>query len=659
MIPAVVSSLTILVLGLTAAFAPQQSGLMAASAVLALLVCWLLIFDLISIKRSLLNLISRGSGATCDRLRPVKPPLSSLGQQCRQLLDWLQLSRAAGMNEENENSEIDVQKFMDSRQRLGTKEKSDHGGNTLHRALDRFRLRARVPVSALIWHDHGSLQVLLSGKGSARLEAQLRGIFEPFFLHADSSMLGARDGHAAESLLGEFSIFGYRHTWSAELRNSSGSEPIKMIVWVGFSAEFIPGHPEISRLRSLLGNLSTDVTHSAEIAALEERVNEAQREQRDRSELIAQLSHDLRSPLSNIKGILNVMQLESRDAQISDMLEAALKNCENVAELIQDLLDYSRHQFGKLVARRENCDIRELAAQAVKSFAFSAKAKGLDLAAIVDLDDPLEVCCDSSHFKRIISNLLSNAIKYTRHGKIELRVTAVSSECVRISVKDSGMGMSPVQVQRLFTPFTRFHHDIAEGVGLGLALAKILTEVNGGSISASSLEGRGSEFEVLLPAAAACVAKQALSAQRKGFPHCAVAGLKVLVVDDDADCVSTMARALSSRGIDVLQAVSVPDALSIINFERLDAVISDSAMPHGGGEAVVEAAQLRNPGIKVLVLSGSADSAPRHFVRMDSAEVTFMSKPADITKIFEWLAFKSGVTDAEGWQQRAVGGGAG
>ena len=229
---------------------------------------------------------------------------------------------------------------------------------------------------------------------------------------------------------------------------------------------------------------------SIEMAELSGKVEQLKEEQQRRSEFLAQISHDIRSPLNNIQSILHLLRIDRSAPDAPEMIDIALKNCRDVADLVQDILDFVRHQAGKLVARRSAVNLVELARDVARSFEVQAKAKQLRIQ--LDLPDaPANCQVDPRHLRRVLSNLMANALNYTEQGQVAI---SISCEPLSLCVRDTGVGISDQQLSNLFAPFSAGAQ--SKGIGLGLALSKALCELNAVELVARSSLGEGSVFEL-------------------------------------------------------------------------------------------------------------------------------------------------------------------
>jgi signal transduction histidine kinase len=233
---------------------------------------------------------------------------------------------------------------------------------------------------------------------------------------------------------------------------------------------------------------------------------EVQHADRRKSEFIAALSHELRNPLAPIRTGLHLLRRSSPDspiaAQAREMME---RQTAHLTRLVDDLLDVTRISHGKVELQRTRINLHEVVQKACDDLrsAFERAEVALEL----DVPPgPLWIEADATRVAQIVGNLLQNAVKFTPAGGRVIVEVAASGGYARISMRDTGVGMDPGQVERMFEPFAQAEQGLARtqgGLGLGLALAKGLVELHGGSIQArSDGPGRGSEFVVSLPLAA-------------------------------------------------------------------------------------------------------------------------------------------------------------
>jgi len=317
-----------------------------------------------------------------------------------------------------------------------------------------------------------------------------------------------------------------------------------------------------------------------------------------RDEFLAVVSHELRSPLNGIQNWAYV--LESQVAGGAPLMRRALAGIKTGVEqqvrLIEDLLDATRVMSGKLRLTRKPFVLRTALESALNSVRSLAAERGITLHVDSTLDEH-EIDGDADRVQQIIWNLLTNAIKFTQEGGDVWLSADLVGEVVRIVVRDNGRGIAPEFVPYLFDPFRQAdgaHTRRTGGLGLGLALVKRLTELHGGRVHArSDGEQRGAAFTVYLPLHAGAELTTPLAEDRaRSGPLPSLAGLRVLLVDDQQDARDALATLLAQVGAEVGSVGSGQEALSQLdawaNSGRPQAVVCDIALPDEDGYAILQ-----------------------------------------------------------------------
>jgi PAS domain S-box-containing protein len=388
---------------------------------------------------------------------------------------------------------------------------------------------------------------------------------------------------------------------------------------------------------------TTESKRAAEVMAGEARRREeileaeraargdAERAARLKDEFLAVLSHELRTPLTSILGWAAVLGGAARsDADVARGLERIEHSARNLAQMVEDLLDVGRIASGKVRLDLQPIDVREVAAEALTSVEASAALKQIEIEAALG-DAPIRTCGDPTRVRQIIWNLLSNAVKFTPRGG-RVRVTLGSTgDAVTIEVSDTGKGISREFLPNLFERFrqadasyTRRHG----GLGLGLAIVKDYTELHGGTVRAESGgEGRGATFTVSLPLRGAAPSIEAARAV-----PVELAGVRVLVVDDEADTTELVRRILEERKADVVTADSAGAALDAIQELRPDVLVSDIGMPGEDGYQLLRAVRALSPdrGGRTPAAALTAFARPEDRTRALAAGYQiYLTKPID------------------------------
>jgi PAS domain S-box-containing protein len=327
---------------------------------------------------------------------------------------------------------------------------------------------------------------------------------------------------------------------------------------------------------------------------------EAERASRMKDEFLATLSHELRTPLNAILGWSQILaKSEDVSQEIGEGLQIIERNARAQTQIIEDLLDMSRIVNGKVRLDVQPVELASVVHAAVDTVRPTAEAKGVRLQVVLDpLAGP--VSADPSRLQQVFWNLLTNAIKFTpRDGRVQVVLERVNSH-LEVAIADTGSGIKPEFLPHVFDRFrqadastTRRHG----GLGIGLAIVKQLVEMHGGSVRAKSAgEGMGSTFTVALPLAPLRNLPEHHEAERRhpaapaSGPSdlCAeIAGVRVLVVDDEPDARGLVKRLLENCGAEVRTAASAGEAMTLLTEERPDVLISDIGMPDEDGYALI------------------------------------------------------------------------
>ena len=345
----------------------------------------------------------------------------------------------------------------------------------------------------------------------------------------------------------------------------------------------------------LLARRRADQATEVERAARQE----AERAGRVKDEFLAMVSHELRTPLTAILGWVQLLEGEPGvTEEIREGLGVIARNTRVQVQLVDDLLDMGRIASGKMRLDVQRVDLAAVVEGALETARPAAEAKGLRLQKV--LDPTVFVSGDPGRLQQVFWNLLSNAVKFTPKGGFVRVVMQRINSHVEVSVSDSGQGMKPEFVAHAFE---RFRQSDAQGtrktggLGLGLAIVKNLVEMHGGSVAATSEgEGRGSTFIVQLPLA---VLQQQGEGERVHPRSAAVAsspfkvdgisltGIRVLVVEDDADARNLVRRVLADSGAKVVATASAAEALAALESFTPDVMVSDIGMPEQDGYELI------------------------------------------------------------------------
>jgi signal transduction histidine kinase/CheY-like chemotaxis protein len=295
--------------------------------------------------------------------------------------------------------------------------------------------------------------------------------------------------------------------------------------------------------------MSRNLIHQLEEQSVELREAHTRAEEASaaKSEFVANMSHEMRTPL---QGVLGVLQLAIEDEQSeakTRRLETARRSAETLLSMIDDILDFSRIEARKLELEAVYFPLRQMLADTMKALGVIAAGKGLTLSYLVQQDVPETVWGDPLRVRQILVNLVGNAVKFTHEGEICVLVSRAQGK-IRFDVRDTGIGIAPQLRERIFEPFTQADSSLSRrhgGAGLGLSIVVRLLEAMGGSVDVSSEQGAGSVFSFLLPLTADAVGS---APQRKPWES-NLAGRSVLIVEPEEMSRAAIAEMLRSRGI--------------------------------------------------------------------------------------------------------------
>ena len=397
------------------------------------------------------------------------------------------------------------------------------------------------------------------------------------------------------------------------------------------------------------------------LTATEAAKAEAEAANRMKDDFLATLSHELRTPLNAIVGWAKILRSGKVDAEdVEEGLSAIDRNSQAQSQIIEDLLDISRIVSGNLRLDVQRLNLSDILDAALASVLPAANAKEIRVHKVLDsLVGP--VTGDPARLQQVVWNLLTNAVKFTpKGGTVQVLLERVNSH-VEISVIDSGIGIKPEFLPQVFDRFrqadgstTRLH----AGLGLGLAIAKHLVEMHGGSIRAKSPgEGQGATFTLTLPITVVHpdqpdrvkVRPKESGAIDNVCQDSALAGLKVLVVDDEPDARQLLRRALADCQAEVAIASSAAEALALIEKFQPDVIVCDIGMPEQDGYDLIHRVRA-NPATKdipaaALTAFARPEDRKRSLLAGFQTHVAKPVDPAELTAVVASLAFRTGKGD--------------
>ncbi|MFK7859371.1 MAG: ATP-binding protein [Granulosicoccus sp.] len=386
--------------------------------------------------------------------------------------------------------------------------------------------------------------------------------------------------------------------------------------------------------------LQQEVTaHEITETALHHAREKAEAANEAKSRYVIGLSHELRTPLNSILGYAQLME---QDINLPEHRQNGVRvirdSAQHLAGLIENLLDISRIEADKLTIHRDRVSLHQFLHQLIHMFHIQAESEGLEFRVSISSHVPKRVFADEKRLRQILINLLSNAFKYTVRGHVELSVD-YGSQVTTFRVCDTGVGMSAADLERIYEPFETLpdaNTSIPKGTGLGLTISKLLSEIMGGDLTASSVKSEGSCFtlKLLLPPITneKPIALTALNTHKQLLKR-----KSVIVVDDDENHRGLVAEFLEPMGFKVQGYPDAMSCLEIPDLQNIDVFLLDISLPGMNGWDLAERIRQRCKGpVRILMISALADAQVQHHAH-DSSSNNFFVKPLDLHKLLTRL----------------------
>lgn len=363
-----------------------------------------------------------------------------------------------------------------------------------------------------------------------------------------------------------------------------------------------------------------------------------------KSRYVMGIGHELRTPLNAILGYAQLMELDEHiPAHRRGGVRVIRRSAEHLSGLIDGLLDISRIESGRLQLSRDEVSLADFLDQIVEMFRLQASAKGLKFRFKRPEQLPALVSTDEKRLRQILINLLSNAIKFTARGHIVLRVS-MRSGVAEFEIEDTGTGIPERDLERVFAPFERgpgVDPETTPGIGLGLTITRLLTEIMGGEISVRSTVGEGTAFTVRL-LLSAITSPRIEPRQRQRIVGYVGRRITIVVADDDAAHRELMREMFVPLGFVLLTAADGPSCLELARACEPRLFLLDIAMPGMDGLELAE--RLRQQGhTRVPILMVSANMTPTGDMNATEVHEGLLPKPLDMQKLFDRMEALLGI----------------
>jgi PAS domain S-box-containing protein len=415
-------------------------------------------------------------------------------------------------------------------------------------------------------------------------------------------------------------------------------------IWVRYSARSVYDEQEnFLYNEGIIEDITQRKEAEAQVSQLLEKEQQAREEaeaaNRLKDEFLATLSHELRTPLNSILGWAQMLQRGTlSQKQTTKALSIIERNVRDQTKLVEDLLDVSRIVRGKMKLDLRLVDLYQVVNEALNMVRPTAEAKSIQLQILPPEPEILRINGDVDRLRQIIWNLLINAIKFTPNkGKVTVRLEQVE-EMVMVHVTDTGIGIESDILPHVFDRFRQVDSSSRRrhgGLGIGLAIVRHLTELHGGSVTATS-EGQdqGSTFSVKLPAAITQESEVNSPVVESATNLPQIAGIRVLVVDDEPDTLQLTTMILEEYEVQVTAVESVAQALQALETQTFDLMISDISMPEADGYDLIKSVRTSYPQMSAIALTAFASDRDRT-TALETGFDLYLAKPIDADQLVE------------------------
>ncbi|MCP4607089.1 MAG: response regulator [Planctomycetes bacterium] len=369
-----------------------------------------------------------------------------------------------------------------------------------------------------------------------------------------------------------------------------------------------------------------------------------------KSQFLANMSHEIRTPMNGIMGMLELAMDEPLDDKVEDYLQTAKLSADTLLAIIDDILDISKIEAGKICIEIIDCSLKQLLCEIYALMLPQAEQKGIELTISIDTPVPEQIRTDPTRLRQCLLNLVGNAIKFTDSGYVRIHVNGqdgTDGTAIRLDVEDTGIGIELDKQKLIFEAFTQADYTTTRkfgGTGLGLVITRNLSKLLGGTISLDSKPGEGSTFSLTIPAGVD-VGKGLMMAEftpdlagaRESLDISTQFSGKILVVEDDSASQKTILAILTKLGLETDIANNGKQAVQKATKKLYDLILMDMHMPNMNGYEATKSLRKQGLTIPIIALTASVTKSDLEKCLTSGCD-QFLCKPVNRKKLLETLA---------------------
>jgi len=381
------------------------------------------------------------------------------------------------------------------------------------------------------------------------------------------------------------------------------------------------------------------------ITKIEQDAIQLEKSNQEKSKFLSRMSHELRTPLNSIIGFTQLLQLDSNDSKQQDYFSEILSSSNHLLDLINDVLDLSKIESGHMEISLESVSCNEVIAESINMIQSLITEKNITINFDLEKEYNFKVLADKLRLKQVLINLLSNSIKYNKdNGEVTVEVSS-SNNRVMFSISDTGLGLSSAHLDKIFTPFSRFHSELVseDGTGIGLTISKKIIEDMNGSLCVESELNKGSKFYFELPIALEEIenndSKGVMSNKIDTTKNELIKEYSIVYIDDNASnlkLVENLIKHKHKNNINVITSLDSTEALTLVKKNKPNLILLDLHMPNPDGYEILKLLQNDTSVSSIPVFAVSASAMETEILQGKNAGFDeYITKPIDVNNFYD------------------------